>query len=113
MSEIACLVGHASSSGKSAGRILSAVHRRSGTIKGGTASGACVPGAVRQPNVEAIAVSTRDQSQPWACTKQAYPSVGVFLLATGGKVLAVIAIERSDITVGVGPVENCALAVRQ
>jgi hypothetical protein len=27
--------------------------------------------------------------------------VGVFFLATGGKVLAVIAIERSDITVGV------------
>jgi hypothetical protein len=68
---------------------------------------------MRQPNVEAIAVSTRDQSTPWARTKQAYPSVGVFLLATGGKVLAVIAIERSDITVGVGPVENCALAVRQ
>jgi hypothetical protein len=38
-------------------------------MKGGTASGACVPGAVRQPNVEAIAMSTRDQSQPWARTK--------------------------------------------
>ena len=58
-------------------------------------------------------MSTRDQLQPWARTKQAYPGVGVFLLATGGKVLAVIAIERSDIMVGVGTVENGALAVRQ
>jgi len=58
-------------------------------------------------------VSTRDRLQPWARTKQAYPGVGVFLLATGGKVLAVIAVEWSDILVGVGTVENCALAVRQ
>ena len=68
---------------------------------------------MRQPDVAAIAVSTRDQLQPWVRTKQAYPGVGVFLLATGGKVLAVIAIERSDIMVGVGTVENGALAVRQ
>jgi hypothetical protein len=69
--------------------------------------------SMRQPDVAAIAVSTRDQLQPWVRTKQAYPGVGVFLLATGGKVLAVIAIERSDIMVGVGTAENGALAVRQ
>ena len=69
--------------------------------------------SMRQPDQAAIAVSTRDQLQPWVRTKQAYPGVGVFLLATGGKVLAVIAIKRSDIVVGVGTVENGALAVRQ
>ena len=51
--------------------------------------------------------------QPRMCTKQAYAGVGVFLLATGGKVQAVIAIELSDIMVGVGTVENGAPAVRQ
>ena len=55
----------------------------------------------------------RAQLQPRSRTKQAYPGVGVFLLATGGKVQAVIAIKRSDIMVGVGTVENGALAVRQ
>jgi hypothetical protein len=55
----------------------------------------------------------RDQLQSSVRTKQAYPGVGVFFLATGGKVAAVIAIERSDIMVGVGAVENGALAVRQ
>lgn len=58
-------------------------------------------------------VSTRDRLQPWARAKQAYPRVGVFLLATGGKVQAVIAVECSEIMVGVGTVENRALAVRQ
>ena len=69
--------------------------------------------SMRQPDVAAIAVSARDQLQPWVRTKQAYPGVGVFFLAAGGKVLAVIEIERSDIMVGVGTVENGALAVRQ
>jgi hypothetical protein len=67
----------------------------------------------RERRVAAIAVSTQDQSQPWVRTKQAYPSVSVLLLAAGGKVRAVIAIERSDIMVGVGTIENGALAVRQ
>ena len=60
-----------------------------------------------------MAVSTRDQLQPWVRTKQTYPGVGVFFLATRAKMLAVIAIERSDIMVGIGTVENGALAVRQ
>jgi hypothetical protein len=67
----------------------------------------------RERRVAAIAVSTRDQSQPWVRTKQAYPGVSVLLLAAGGKVRAVIAIERSDIMVGVGTIENGALAIRQ
>ena len=67
----------------------------------------------RERRVAAIAVSTRDQSQPWVRTKQAYPGVSVLLLAAGGKVLAVIAIERSDIMVGVGTIENGALTIRQ
>jgi hypothetical protein len=58
-------------------------------------------------------VSTRDRLHPLARTKQAYPRVGVFLLATGGKVQAVIAVEWGNIMVCVGTVENCALAVRQ
>jgi hypothetical protein len=60
-----------------------------------------------------LADLARDQLPPSVRTKQAYPGVGVFLLATGRKVVAVIAIERSDIMVGVGTVENGALAVRQ
>jgi tRNA/tmRNA/rRNA uracil-C5-methylase (TrmA/RlmC/RlmD family) len=60
-----------------------------------------------------LADLARDQLQSSVRTKQAYPGVGVFFLATGGKVAAVIAIERSDIMVGVGTVENGALAVRQ
>jgi hypothetical protein len=87
-----------------AGRVAGAGPRAQETADGGS---------TRQPDQAATAVSTRDQLQPWVGTKQAYPGVGVFLLATGAKVLAVIAIQRSDITVGVGTVENGALAVRQ
>src|SRR5262249_36405865 len=45
--------------------------------------------------------------------QQGYPGISVFLLATSRKMVAVVPIERGDVVVGVGSVENGVLAIRQ
>ena len=45
--------------------------------------------------------------------QQGQPGVGVFLLAAGREMVAVVAVERGDVAVGVRAVENAVLRIRE